>query len=103
MSEKDFDFYQKELDEAMRNIAEPVPFVHLTGCDGGPWDFSVTFSGDRQCWRCQTANNAYQQGQQDMLAKCIAALEVEMESETQDRVDGLWDAIVALRALQDKS
>jgi hypothetical protein len=38
----------------------------------------------------------------DMLAKCITALEVEMEGETQDRVDGLWDAIVALRALQEK-
>jgi hypothetical protein len=46
--------------------------------------------------------DGYGEGRKDMLAKCITALEVEMEGETQDRVDGLWDAIVALRALQEK-
>jgi len=51
-------------------------------------------------WWCDCENIASIRA--DMLAKCITALEVEMEGETQDRVDGLWDAIVALRALQEK-
>jgi hypothetical protein len=61
-------------------------------------DIDLNVSERRQEKPCQS----YLNGQRDMLAKCITALEVEMEGETQDRVDGLWDAIVALRALQEK-
>ena len=42
------------------------------------------------------------QGQRDMLAKCIAELEALMAETSGDRFHGFWDALAALRALQEK-
>jgi hypothetical protein len=66
----------------------------------GEWDIAP--NPDGQYVLLADVEAAIAAARADMLAKCITALEVEMEGETQDRVDGLWDAIVALRALQEK-
>jgi len=43
--------------------------------------------------------NAYQQGQRDMLAKCIAAVEF-LHDHNPDQASAFWYAINELRALQ---
>jgi len=46
----------------------------------------------------------YEQGQRDMLAKCIAAVEYlhDYEAPHDAHREALWNAITALRALQEK-
>jgi hypothetical protein len=47
---------------------------------------------------------AYAEGQRDMLAECIAAVEYlhDHEAPHDAHKDALWNALIALRALQEK-
>lgn len=76
---------------------------------GGRWEYEAGIAAGRaealgiRVREVMPYANGYFDGEDHMLAKCIAELEALMAETSGDRFHGFWDALAALRSLQEKS